>query len=195
MPITPGTRLGPVEDVSAADWAPDGKTLAVVRRIGSEDRLEMPQGHVLVRTSGWLRDIRVSPDGSRVAFVEHPQFHDSRGSVAFADGTGRKTMLTEEYGSVQGVAWSPDGREIWFSAAAVGTRQGLFAVTPLYRGPRLDVFGIDVESGRRRLWRTFEAPDPAGVGVATFIVTRDARSYAYVYERLLDELYLVEGLK
>jgi Tol biopolymer transport system component len=134
MPITPGTRLGPVEDVSAADWAPDGKTLAVVRRIGSEDRLEMPQGHVLVRTSGWLRDIRVSPDGSRVAFVEHPQFHDSRGSVAFADGTGRKTMLTEEYGSVQGVAWSPDGREIWFSAGRHRRRVREEAVVEDLRG-------------------------------------------------------------
>lgn len=79
------------------------------------------------------------------------------------------------------VQWSADGRTLF--------------VSQLYRGPRLDVFGIEVQSGRKRLWRTFEVPDPAGVGVATFIITRDARSYAYVYERILDELYLVEGLK
>jgi len=30
------------EDVSEADWAPDGTTLAIVRRVGGEDRLEMP---------------------------------------------------------------------------------------------------------------------------------------------------------
>jgi hypothetical protein len=38
-------------------------------------------------------------------------------------------------------------------------------------------------------------PDPAGVRVFDFVVTRDARSYAYGYLRILDELYLVEGLK
>jgi ethanolamine utilization protein EutQ (cupin superfamily) len=57
------------------------------------------------------------------------------------------------------------------------------------------VFGIDVRSGERRLWRTFEVPDPAGVRVSDFVVTRDAGSYAYGYMRFLDELYLVEGLK
>jgi len=30
--------------------------------------------------------------------------------------------------------------------------------------------------------------------VLTFLVTRDARSFAYGYVRILDELYLVRGL-
>jgi len=45
------------------------------------------------------------------------------------------------------------------------------------------------------LWKTFELPDPAGAQIAAFIITRDACSYAYGYFRILDELYLVEGLK
>jgi len=424
-----------LEDVSEADWSPDGATLAVVRRVGGEDRLEMPPGHVLVKTSGGLRDVRVSRDGRRVAFTEHPVLADTRGNVAVVEAGGRKTALTGEFSGVRGLAWSPDGREIWFSAVAEGVRQSLWGVTPegrqrtiarfpsslqledvapdgrvllvsrrdqsgirgissggdkerelgwldnpwpralsadgrmlllddtgettgsiytiylrsmdgslpvrlgegsgyalspdgrwvlaihfgpphrldliptgpgeilsLSRGPvdtyqsgsflpdgrrivfvgaesgrpqrtwiqdlsggapaavtpegavgvttspdgrwvaalaqdstlmifplqggeprsvanlapgeqisqwsedgrtlfvcreggRLDVFGIDLQSGKRELWRSFEVPDPAGARMAGFLVTRDARSYAYGYSRDLDELYLVEGLK
>jgi hypothetical protein len=79
--------------------------------------------------------------------------------------------------------WSADGRTLFVGRQREG-------------GVRYDVFGIDVQSGRRQLWKTFEVPDPAGVDAAIrFRVTRDERSYAYGYLRTLDELYLVEGLK
>ena len=438
LAVVPGSGSAPrdlLEDVSCADWSPQGSTLAVVRHISGEDRLEMPPGHVLVRTSGWFGDVRVSPDGRRIAFTEHSVLYDDRGNVAVVDTAGRKTTLTTESASVLGLAWSPDGREIWFSAQAKSMRRDLFAVTlegqlrdiagfptsvvlydvapdgrallasqrgqtgirgrssasnkerelgwldvpwpralsldgkilllddigetagasytvylrgmdgsapvrlgegsgyalspdgrwalathygppqrlvliptgsgetlslppgqvetyqggsflpdagrilfvgaehgraqrcwvqelrtglpravtpegavgvatspdgrwvaavtkesmlmlfPLqggepravaalapreavsqwsadgrtlyvgHEGTRLDVFGIDVQSGKRQLWKTFEVPDPVGVRVANFLVTRDARSYAYGYLRFLDELYLVEGLK
>ena len=440
LAVAPSSGSAPrdlLEDVSFADWSPRGSTLAVVRRVGGEDRLEMPPGHVLVKTSGWLGDVRVSPDSGRIAFTEHSVLYDARGNVAVVDVTGRKTTLTSELPNVFGVAWSPNGREIWFSARkATGHRQDLFAVNlegrlrsiarfpsrvvlydvapdgrvllssqsvqtgirgrsfaddkerelgwldfpwpralssdgkmllladmgetagptytvylrsmdgsppvrlgegagcalspdgrwalairygppprlvliptgsgdtlslppgqaetyqsgsflldgrrivfvgaepgrpqrtwvqelpgglpnavtpegavgvttspdgrwvaavtqdstlmlfPLQGGeprsvaklaPReevsqwsadgrtlfishggqthLEVFGIDVQSGERQLWKTFEVPDPAGVRVSNFVVTRDARSYAYGYVRILDELYLVEGLK
>jgi ethanolamine utilization protein EutQ (cupin superfamily) len=74
--------------------------------------------------------------------------------------------------------WSADGRTLLI----------------VHGGNPIEVSGIDVQSGERRRWRTFEVPDPAGVRVANLVVTRDARSYAYGYMRILDELYLVEGL-
>ena len=43
-PISGSAPRDLLEDVSEADWAPDGATLAVVRRVGGEDRLEMPPG-------------------------------------------------------------------------------------------------------------------------------------------------------
>jgi len=76
--------------------------------------------------------------------------------------------------------WGADGQTLFVSHAG---------------GTRLEVSGIDVKSGKRQLWKTFEVPDPAGVHVSNLVVTRDARSYAYGYIRILDELYLVEGLK
>ncbi len=120
------------EDVSCADWTPDGSTLAVTRHIGGEDVVEMPPGHVLVKTQGFFDDLRVSQDGRRIAFTEHPIKYDDRGSVAVVDTAGKKSTLTSEFSSVYGLAWSPDGREIWFSAQgqAMGVRRALFAVTP-----------------------------------------------------------------
>lgn len=134
LAVGPGSGSAPrdlLEDVSSADWSPDGSTLAVVRRIVGEDRLEMPPGHVLVKTSGYFDDVRVSPDGHRIAFTEHSVMYDDRGSVAVVDTAGQKTTLTSEFGTVLGLAWSPDGREIWFSAQgqAKGIRRALFAVT------------------------------------------------------------------
>jgi len=73
-------------------------------------------------------------------------------------------------------------------------RQDIVRLPPGEGGARYDVFGIDVQSGRRQLWKTLVVPDPAGVQASKFLVTRDERSYAYVYLRTLDELYLVEGL-
>ncbi len=118
------------EDVSAADWAPDGTTLAIVRRVADEDRLEMPPGRVLLKTPGYLEDARISRDGHRIAFTEHAVLGDGRGSVALVDEEGRKTTLTGEFGNVAGLAWSADGHEIWFTAQTSGMEQQLFAVTP-----------------------------------------------------------------
>jgi Tol biopolymer transport system component len=133
LSVVPRSGSGPrdlLEEVACADWAPDGTTLAVVRRNRGQDVLEMPPGRVLVQTSGALSDVRVSPDGRRVAFTEHPVLGDSRGTVAVVDVEGRKATLTREFTGAQGIAWSPDGREIWFSASAEGMQQSLLAVTP-----------------------------------------------------------------
>ena len=139
-----------MEDVSCADWSPQGSTLAVVRRIGGEGRLEMPPGSVLAKTSGWFGDVRVSPDGRRIAFTEHSVVYDDRGSVAVVEVAGPKTTLTGEFSSVLGLAWSHDGREIWFSAQVTGTRRDLFAVTlegrqhtVARRGPGSRSFPVD----------------------------------------------------
>ena len=129
VPVSGSAPRDLLTDVSGADWSPDGKTLAVVRYVGGEVRLEMPPGHVLVTASGSLSDLRVSPDGRSIAFTEHPVVGDGRGTVAVVDLAGRKTTLTGEFADVAGLAWSPSGQEIWFSASPAGTRHGLRAVT------------------------------------------------------------------
>ena len=120
--IAGGAPRDVLEDVEWADWAPDGKDLAVVRAEHGEIRLEYPIGKVLWKTSGWIGDPRVSPAGDRVAFVDHPSLTDDGGSVAIVDRAGRKTTLSKPFASVQGLAWGPDGTEVWFTAAEVSLR-------------------------------------------------------------------------
>ena len=120
--IAGGAPRDVLEDVEWADWAPDGKDLAVVRAERGEIRLEYPIGKVLWKTSGWIGNPRVSPAGDRVAFIDHPVGTDDGGSVAVVDRSGRKTVLSKPFSSVQGLAWRPDGAEVWFTAADVSLR-------------------------------------------------------------------------
>jgi hypothetical protein len=118
-----------MEDVEWADWSPDGRALAVVRSVGAKNRLEYPIGKTLLETDGWIGHPRVSPKGDRIAFLDHPTPRDNGGSVAVVDLSGRKTTLTPLFASSGGLAWAPDGREVWFTAAPVGTNQALYSAS------------------------------------------------------------------
>jgi dipeptidyl aminopeptidase/acylaminoacyl peptidase len=122
-----GTPRPLEKEVISADYAPDGKTLAVVRHANRKVQLEYPAGKVLYTTSGYLDYVRVSPSGKQVAFLEHPVYDDDRGWVAVVDETGNHKLLTREYGGIQGLAWRT-GSEIWFTAADQTTDQQLYAV-------------------------------------------------------------------
>ncbi len=118
-----------LEDVQWADWAPNGDGLAVVRDVGGRNRLEFPIGKVLYETVGWISHPRISAKGDRIAFLEHPLPGDDGGSVAVVDLVGSKRTLSGGASSTQGLAWSPNGEEVWFTAAQVGNARGLYAVT------------------------------------------------------------------
>ena len=110
------------EDVREADWAPDGTTMAIIHDLGNlRDRLKFPAGTRLHEASGYLSNPRVSPDGSRVAFVEHQQRFDDRGWVKIVDRAGTVTTLTEELFAVQGLAWTTDGTTLLFSGNTGGS--------------------------------------------------------------------------
>lgn len=127
-----------LDSVRAADFSPDGRSLAVVRRVGGTDRLEFPTGRVLYETAGFISDPRVSPAGDAVAFMDHPVFGDNRGWVAIVSTSGAMKRLTPEWAGEAGLAWSADGREIWFTA-------GNTTDTSL--------MGVDREGRLRDIWR------------------------------------------
>ena len=54
---------------------------------------------------------------------------------------------------------------------------------------------VRISDGEREAWLELSPPDPAGVTVIGPIrMSLDGRAYAYSYRRVLDELYMVEGV-
>jgi serine/threonine protein kinase/Tol biopolymer transport system component len=129
MPLGGGAPRDVLENANAADWGPDGSSFVVVRRSGSRLRLEFPIGKVLLESSANIVGARVSPDGRLVAFTEHPILGDARGDVAVVDLAGKKTVLAPGWEDLGGLAWSADGREVWFTASNSGANRTLHAVS------------------------------------------------------------------
>jgi serine/threonine protein kinase/Tol biopolymer transport system component len=129
-PIVGGSTRPILEHVRSADWFPDGSGPAIVRRVDGRDQLEFPIGTVLKETvtTGYISHARVSPAGDVVAYLDHPVLGDNRGFVAIVTIDGRKQRLTAEWAAEEGLAWSPDGKEIWFTAST-GGRNELMGVT------------------------------------------------------------------
>src|SRR5688500_632305 len=129
-PLAGGPPREILEHVSAADWARDGSDFAVVRYVESAVRLEYPIGTVLVTSPANLAisHPRISPNGEMVAFIDHPVANDDRGSISIVDRKGRKTTLSSDWASVEGLAWAKDGDEVLFTAAKVGADSALYAV-------------------------------------------------------------------
>jgi Tol biopolymer transport system component len=128
-PVTGGTPRELMENVQEGDWLPGGKELAVVHPMATECSLEFPMGTSVYKTKGWISDLRVSPDGHWAAFVDHPNSGDDGGLIAAVDREGHKRDLTHIFTTAIGLAWSPHGREIWFTAADTGANRALRAVT------------------------------------------------------------------
>ena len=141
-----------LEHVTDADISPDGKDFAVVREVGRLQRLEFPVGKLILETDGWISHPRISPDGSRVAFLEHPAYGDDGGFVSVASSGGKPRRVTEQWQGAQGLAWTPDGKEVWIGAGGdveYGSRYQLWAVRPggksrLVYGPPTDLRLYDI---------------------------------------------------
>jgi serine/threonine protein kinase len=128
VPLAGGAPRRRESNIQFADWAPDGSNLAVVRDAGVKSQLEFPIDKVLYSTAGYVTNPRFSPDGKSIAFVDHPSHRDDSGTIAIIDLSGKKTVLTENWASALGLAWSPKGDEIWFTASKTGDDRQLWAV-------------------------------------------------------------------
>ena len=119
-----------LDDVQWADWGPDGKEMAIVRDVGGKSRLEFPVGKPVFETTGFITHPRISPKGDAVAFCHHPTAGDDGGEIQVAERAGKSRKLPGDYATVQGLAWSPSGSEIWFTAAIDGANRALYGATP-----------------------------------------------------------------
>ena len=128
VPLGGGATREMLDGVIDADWNHDGSAIAVSRQVGSHWHLEYPIGKVLYDTIGYVSDLRFSPKGDKIAFIDHSILGDDRGFVDVIDLQANRKALTPEFASVQGLAWSPSGDEVWFTGSSTGEGMSLRAV-------------------------------------------------------------------
>ncbi len=163
------------------------------------------------------------PDSRGLVFAGSEPGRNLRLYVQSIDG-GKPRPITPEgiVAAIPGFAVSLDGR--WVAAVGADRKAALFPIdggTPkalpgaqegefplrfspdgrlLYLWKRGDVPArvtrLDVETGKREIWKDLLPLDPAGVErISNVLVTPDARGYAYCFTRLLSDLFVVDGLK
>jgi len=165
-----------------AEWFPDGERLLVSgNEAGHGNRL-------FVREIGSGKLRAVSPEGA--AFVWKALSPDGRWAVA-TDPTGMPWLYPIEAGEAHAVPkatpedvpirWSADGRSLYVQRGSLAPA-------------RIDI--VDIATGQRRLWKELTPPDPAGVNsMGPIVITPDGSGYVYSYRRLLDDLFVADGLR
>jgi len=128
VPLAGGAPREVVDKAFWADWTPDGQSLAVVRESSvARLHLEFPPGNVLYEPRGWVSHVRFSPSGEFLAIADHVVDGDD-GRVVIIDAHGNIKTSSAFYSSVEGLAWSPDGKEVWFSAVPAGSARSIYAL-------------------------------------------------------------------
>jgi DNA-binding winged helix-turn-helix (wHTH) protein len=151
-PLAGGPPKEVLKPIVAADWTADGSEFAVARSTENLFRIEFPVGRVLEETPVRPSRLRLSPDGRHLAIAYHPTLDDDRGLVVVLDRGGRRVAATPEWASLDGLAWAPGGREVWFTASEVGADNSVRALS-------LDGRVRSVLSGMGRLVVHDAAPD------------------------------------
>ena len=118
-----------LRSVQDCDWSPDGRRLAVIRRVGDLWRLEYPLGTVLLETPRWISAVRISPDDRALAFLEHRVLGDDAARAVIIDRNGKVVAQSDEWPSTGGLAWHPRTGEVWVAAEVQGGRD-LVAFSP-----------------------------------------------------------------
>jgi eukaryotic-like serine/threonine-protein kinase len=176
-----------VEGVSpeqAAAWLPDsrgfvfagsepghGLRLYVLSIDGGKPRPVTPEGIVAA-----IPGFAVSLDGRWVAAVGA----DGKTALFPLDGGTPKALTGPQAGEFP-LRFSPDGKYLYlWKRGDVPAR----------------VVRLEVETGRREVWKDLLPLDPSGVErISNVLVTPDGKGYAYCFTRLLSDLFVVEGLK
>jgi serine/threonine protein kinase len=116
VPIAGGTPREIVEDALAADWTADASEMAVIRQVEGKYRVEFPRGKMIYESDNPLRFLRISPRGNAVAFATLVGVDGDAGWALAVDRNGKELLRSATYVSLEGLAWSPSGDEVWVGA-------------------------------------------------------------------------------
>ena len=171
---------GDLETYQSAGWFPDGKSVLVVgNEAGKASRCyaqDVSGGLPRPVTPEATTNGTVSPDGLQILYSKPGGTY----FIQRVEGGTAQTVpgLTTDD---QVIRWSADGRSVYvFRPANVPFR--------LER--------LDLASGRRVLIREVAPADRTGVlRISGAALTDDTKSYAYSYDRMTSQLFVVEGAR
>src|SRR2546428_6266698 len=126
VPVAGGTPREVADQVLQADWMSDAANLAIIRVAEGKYRIEEPIGTVRYETPHPLQNIRVSPDGNRIAFLET---YGGKDDVVVLDPKTRTPSAIARgwrHGA-NGLAWTPDGKELWLTGTDTAAPPSLYA--------------------------------------------------------------------
>jgi eukaryotic-like serine/threonine-protein kinase len=129
VPLEGGTPREIMPKVQFADWARDASTLAIVHTAHGRSVLEFPPGHALAESGGHLAYPRISAVGDGIAYLEYPDPGQDSGNVVFVNQKGEKKVLAEKWTDLTGLAWAPNGKEVWFTGTPLSNEGALYAVS------------------------------------------------------------------
>jgi len=202
--------------VLASVHATNGKEeRLVLLPTGAGETKTLKNGLEGFRGGGWL------PDGKRVVFMATEKGHRSRIYVQDVEGGAARPITPERTVLRAGMRpVSPDGKLVFGMHGA-----GRASLYPIEGGEALPVAGLeagealvqwsadgrslyvhkfqevpnkvlllDPMSGTRRPWSEISPPESVSI-LPQLLFARDGKSYVYGTQRVLSELYLIEGLK
>jgi eukaryotic-like serine/threonine-protein kinase len=190
LPTGPGAKVvlpkGDLVRVEPGTWRADSKSI-VFTGAASDGK---PRGYVQEVPSGPPRP--VTPEGVVLAGNAAVQSDESilgriDGAWAlFAIKGGESRPVPSLSPADMPLQWSHGGRFVYAVATVEGARH-----------PAVDVSRVELATGVRTLWKTLMPSDPVGVEDMreTVVITPDAQSYCYSYQRRLGDLYVVNGLE
>ncbi len=176
------TLLPPgLETIHRLRWFPDGQHLLVqANRSGEGTRLftvplDGASATPLTPPGYQIFGQPISPDGHRIT----TRLSEQEDRI-FSLVDGQSQPIPGLHPLERVVRWTSDGKGLW--------------VVDLHEMP-CAVTHLDLATGTRKKLLEIAPEDLAGMTVSNFLLTPDAKGYAYAYRRVLSELYLYEGLR
>jgi eukaryotic-like serine/threonine-protein kinase len=220
---SPAVRLG--EGLAKA-ISPDGKwVLTLLVRSAPAQFVLLPTGAGETKTFPKDSIDRAAftaffPDGKSVLFAGSEPGRPRRSFIQDLAG-GPARPITRE--GVEASALSPDGKsylartregEFFLAPLQGGPSRPIRGLEPTDRPLRWTsdgralfvrrtvrelparVYRVDIETGRRELWKEFTPADPAGIwNITPAAISADGQIILFNYFRTLSDLYLAEGMK
>ncbi|MCI0442333.1 WD40 repeat domain-containing serine/threonine protein kinase [bacterium] len=130
VPITGGLPRELDQNISGADWAPDGHSMAIARTTTDiSTNLEYPSGKILYQGIWRIDTVRFSPNGDYIAFIEGA-VAGSNGAVRILNTSGKQIAAFEGLFPDK-LSWSKNGDEVLFSTVSdhIGGGYELYALS------------------------------------------------------------------